>query len=100
MNILEIEIIRRECNDVYFRIIKQDTRILKRDDFEECMSNGIRICSINSPEARRKEDTFFIRGDMKHRDLDECVCSETFFCEIVDAIKELNEKYLYEEVYD
>lgn len=99
MSVLEIEETRRKYGEVYFKITKQDTRILKRAYFNKRMSNGAIISSVNAPEARESESTFFIRGDMKRRDSDECCCDEYFFEQIVEAIKELNGIYTYEEVY-
>lgn len=100
MSVLEIEETRRKYGEVYFKITKQYTRILKRYYFDEDMSNGIRIYSVNAPEAREEENTFFIRGNVQRRDFDECCCDEYFFEQIVEAIKELNEIYTYEEVYE
>lgn len=65
MSVLEIEEIWRKYGEVYFKITKQNTEILKRADFNKRMSNGVRICSCNAPEARRSDNTFFIMGDMK-----------------------------------
>lgn len=100
MAILEIGEIRREYAGVHFKITKQDTTILRRHNFEKTMDNGVNIVSCAYPEIKEQSRDFFVRGSRSEKDDNVCVCSEEFFEEIQEAIKEPNERFGYEEVYE
>lgn len=73
-----------------WRIIKQDTDVLKRFDFKD---KEINVISCVNPCFNKSKRTLFIRG--RFRNLDDCinVCTDEEKTIIEEKVKAINEKY-------
>lgn len=104
MRILEIEKTSEYKGTIGFKIVHQNSSIIKRGDFRKKMSNGVVIRSICCPEVSYDEMgeniIFFIRGTARGDDNSTCYCDLDTYIKISDAVNKLNNMNKYEDVYE